>query len=394
MRKRRIAAIPVCFAAACGASSNDQAQSQAPRSAGFATSDVAVCGTPSWVELADFNGDRRLDIATACERDGSVEILLNAGNGQFRKAPGSPFPAGANPNDLAIGDFNEDGVPDLAFANHDTQYLTVLIGDGSGRFSPAAGSPVAVRVRPHPHGIAATDLNGDGHLDLVTDSWGTDQVAIVHGDGHGRFDSPGILVAVGRHPYQRARAADVNGDGDADIVTSNLDGHDLTVLLADGKGAFHQPPGSPFAAGDGPFGLALGDVNGDGHVDAVVVNSPGSTSDQAGIDGVTLLLGDGRGEFRKTAQSPFPTDPRPNRVAIGDLDGDGIADIAVSTPDSDRVAIFLMSKTGAVAAKQLLTIAGGPKGVAIGDLNGDGRPDIAIGRNSGNRLTLLIRQRP
>ena len=132
---------------------------------------------PGTVVVADFNGDGRVDIAVANEKSGDASVLLGGGRGGFSAAPGSPFPVGHIPNDVTAGDFNRDGHLDLAFADHETQHLPVLLGDGSGRFVPAPGSPVTVAVRPHAHGVATGDFNGDGNLDLVTDSSGGKPVA-------------------------------------------------------------------------------------------------------------------------------------------------------------------------------------------------------------------------
>src|SRR5262249_4761491 len=167
-------------------------------------------GTGSGAIVAtDLNGDGRVDLAVANEQSGDVSVLLGDGQGGFSAAPASPFPVGHIPNDVTAGDFNQDGHLDLAFADHETQHLPVLLGDGSGRFAPASGSPVTVAVRPHTHGVATGDFNGDGNPDLVTDSWGEDRLQLVFGDGKGGFRTPGTYVGVGNHPYQRIRVADL-----------------------------------------------------------------------------------------------------------------------------------------------------------------------------------------
>ena len=343
---------------------------------------------PGSVEIADLNGDAKPDIIVANEQSNDVTILLGDGKGGFTQAKGSPFPAGHDPNDIAIGDFNRDGKLDLAFANHEEKHLTVLLGSGQGGFTPALNSPFAVEVKPHTHGVATGDLNGDGNLDLVTDSWGNDQVAVLFGDGKGSFNTSGTFLAVGKMPYQRVRVGDINGDGKSDIITTNLEGDNVTILLNDGRGGFTQSAGSAFPCGDSPFNFAIGDVNGDGKPDLAVINSPRSAT-RSGKDGLTILLGDGTGGFKMITGSPFATGKIPNRVAIGDVNGDGIGDIAVSSPDGNNITLFLMSNKG-VASSSTIAIGGKPKGLAIRDLNGDGKADMVITNNGDNTITVIL----
>lgn len=350
----------------------------------------AVGTRPGTVAVADFNGDGKLDIVVANEQSANATVLLGDGNGGFTAAPGSPFSAGVDPNDLAVGDFNGDGHLDLAFANHETQHLSVLLGNGRGGFAPAPKSPFAVDVKPHVHGIATGDFNGDGKLDLVTDSWGTNQLEVLFGDGAGGFRTPGTYVAVGKHPYQRARVADLNGDGKVDIVSPNLEGNNVTVLLSDGMGGFHQPAGSPFPCGDSPFNVAVGDVNGDGKPDLAIVNSPSSTSDRSGQDGLTILLADGRDGFVTMAGSPFATDKFPNMVAIGDVNGDGVLDVVVSNPEQDYITLFRMHRDASAPVRTRISVPGHPKGLAVRDVNGDGKADIVVTNNSQNRVTVIF----
>ena len=343
---------------------------------------------PGSVEVADLNGDGKPDLAVANEQSQNVTILLGDGRGGFTPAKGSPFAAGHEPNDIAIGDLNRDGRLDLAVANHQEKHLTVLLGDGRGGFAPAPGSPFRVAVRPHTHGVATGDLNGDGNPDLLTDSWGDDQVAILFGDGKGGF-RPGPFLTVGKHPYQRVRIADLNGDGKSDILTTNLEGDSVTVLLGDGKGGFRPSAGSPFPCGDSPFFVAVGDLNGDGKPDLAVVNSPSSTTDRRGRDGLTLLLGDGKGGFRTMAGSPFATGRIPNRLAVGDVNGDGVADVAVTNTESNSVSLFLMSRQGTVASSSTIQVGREPGGIAIHDLNGDGKGDIVVADNGDNNILVI-----
>jgi FG-GAP-like repeat len=344
---------------------------------------------PGCVLVADLDGDRELDLVVANEKGGDVSVLLADGKGGFAPSRGSPFPAGPSPNDLASGDFNGDGHVDVAVANHETQHLTVLLGDGRGALAPAANSPVTVAVRPHVHGVATGDFNSDGSLDLVTDSWAEDRLVMLFGNGKGSFATPGTSLAVGKHPYQRARVADLNGDARMDIVSPNLEGDNVTILLGDGRGNFRQPAGSPFPCGDSPFNVAIGDVNADGKPDLAIVNSPSSTSDRSGADGLTILVGDGLGAFTKMTGSPFVTGKFPNIPAIGDVNGDGVADVAVSTPDGDRITVFTMSRNGSVASRADISVPGHPKGLVIRDLNRDEKAEILATNNTRDTVTII-----
>jgi len=365
-----------------------QVPSRQPDDPAVTQTRIAVGKTPNSVAIADFNSDGQPDIAVANAGDNTITILLGDGKGKFVEAKGSPFPAGNSPNDICAADFNADGKLDLALANHEMKYLTVLLGDGQGGFKPAPGSPVTVLSNPHTHGVAAGDFNGDGKLDLVTDSWAENKVTVVFGDGRGGFSSPGVQFPVGKSPYERVRVADINGDGHVDIITTNHEGDSVTILLGDGKGGFTEAAGSPFPAGKSPFGVAIADLNGDGKPDLAVVNYSGH-ADQPANDGVTILLGDGKGGFKIMVGSPFPTGHAPTRLAIGDVNGDGIPDVVTNNLASNDITILLSGK-GTFTRAATIVVGGGPYGLALGDLNGDGKADIVVANSRDNNISVLM----
>jgi len=373
----------VAIALCCNAPSQD-ASSRTTKVSRFRTGNA-----PGFIVIDDFNRDGKPDIAAANEQSNNVTILLGDGMGNFTEAKGSPFPSGHKPNDISVSDFNGDGKLDLAFANHEEKHLTVLLGDGSGAFSPAPRSPFAVEVRPHTHGVSVGDLNGDGKADLVTDSWGSDQIAILFGEGAADFKQPAKFLTVGKHPYQRVRVADVNGDEKADIIVTNLDGDNVSIFLGDGTGNFTQPAGSPFACGDSPFFAAVGDLNKDGKSDLAVVNAPSSTSDSRGTDGLTILLGDGAGNFKMMSGSPFVTGKVPNLLAIGDINNDGVNDVAATYFDDNCITLFLMNDKAGVSSSSTIPMGKHPKGIVISDLNGDGKSDIAVAENGDNDVAIV-----
>jgi hypothetical protein len=337
------------------------------------------------VEVADFNKDSLPDIAVANLEDSSITILLNNGKRRFTPATGSPFYAEYFPNDINIADFNKDGNLDLAIANHDRKHLTVLLGNGKGQFYAATHSPFFVNVKPHTHGVMSADFNGDGNLDIATDSWGVDSIVILYGDGNGNFLNP-TFYATGKHPYQRLRTADLNNDHKPDIVTTNLDGNTVTVLLGDGKGNFNT---RFFDAGNTPFGVAIGDINGDGNLDLAVINSPSISGGKSGKDGLTILLGDGTGNFSMLKGSPFDTGLGPTRVAIGDLNGDGINDIVVTNYKSQNISVYYMGKSGLLSSTTM-QLTNHSDGIAIHDMDGDGKNDIIVSSSADNNISILF----
>jgi hypothetical protein len=339
---------------------------------------IPVGGGPGSIAIADVNHDGKLDIMVANTADGALSVLLGDGKGHFTTAAGSPFACGKSPNDIATGDFNGDGNLDLVIANTETPYLTLLLGDGKGGFAPAPHSPFDTRSYPHVHGVAVGDFNGDGKLDAVTDNWGHNQILMLLGDGMGNLILPGQAFKTGKRPYQRLRSADFNKDGKPDVVTTDLDQNAVSILLGDGKGGLHDAPGSPFPAGRAPWAVAIDDMNSDGNLDLVIIPYAPDVPDPKDV-GVTVLLNDGKGGFRKMLGSPFSLAEceGPDRVATGDINGDGFRDIVVTCGQNNRLMLYLGSRDGGftISTRNVQT---GWAGVAVADLEGRGKDDIVV----------------
>lgn len=368
------------------------AQSPAPASR-FRAVTLPAGPSPRWITVADLNHDSHPDLLIADapqDSDGFITVLLGDGHGAFHPAPGSPVPAGHLPNDIAVADMNGDGHPDLVIANHQSPYVRILLGDGTGRFRLAPGSPVDVHSFPHPHAVVAADFNSDGHPDVATDSWSNNQIELLLGDGSGRLLTPGTFFPTGRRPYERLRSADFNHDGHPDIVTTNLDDGTVSILLGDGRGHFADANGSPFPAGAKPWEVALADINGDGNTDLIVIPYQ---RDIAGPSQniVTVLLGDGHGAFHPRPGPPL--DLRacrgPNSVAAGDLTGSGRLTFAVACAESKTLMLYDRSVNGSFTASSM-TIAGGWGSVAIARLTDDPRAALLTANNDDATITLYI----
>src|ERR1700689_5660738 len=213
------------FFYACMSSANYETQ----ESANFDRIVIPTGHRPGAIAVADVNHDGKPDIIVANTEDETVSVLLGDGKGNFSNAPGSPFACGKAPNDIAVADMNGDGNTDLIIANTGTPYITILLGDGKGGFAPSPHSPFATQSYPHVHGVVAADFMGNGHVAVITDSWGRDQILMIPGDGKGNLIPPGKFFNTGKRPYERLRTADFNGDGKPDVVTTDLDANTVTI---------------------------------------------------------------------------------------------------------------------------------------------------------------------
>ncbi len=306
--------------------------------AGTFAAAVTYPSTP-WGGLApgDFNGDGKLDLAVAgCNMDsgtcpGSVGILFNEGDGVFSTQTVS-YPVGNFPTAPAVADFDEDGRLDLAVANDFDGTASVLMNQGGGIFGPQ----VTYAVAWLPIAIAAGDLDADGKPDLAVASdvtnGGIGVVCILLNEGGGGF-SPQVTYSAG-YGLGAMALGDFSGDDRPDIVTASngIQGtgvNVVNVLLNQGDGTFSAPV--TYAASGTPRSLAVGDFNGDGRLDLLVVGEYGNS--------LAVLLGQGDGTF--APQVDFPVGNLPSSVAVGDFAGNGLWDVAVTNTFDNTVGVLL-----------------------------------------------------
>ena len=330
--------------------------------------------------VADLNGDGIPDLFVE-DYDGTYDVVLGKGDGTFT-AKGSAFGPASQTGSFVVGDFNNDGIPDVAaidgvlYAPSNT--ITIFLGNGDGTFTAAASSP---SLGMNPNGIATADVNGDGNCDLVVsqqDPSGYGQIVVFFGHGDGTFTMASSLTSV-NSTAPSIIPSDLNGDGKIDFVLTGNGQSGITILLGNGDGTFNVVSG-PTQAGEATASVA--DLNGDGVADLVF--------GAAGTGYLTVFLGNGDGTF---AQAP----PSGNLVVgnflgIADLNQDGIPDLVDTTSATGALfgrgdGTFVPSQ-----ASVFLSTDGFGTPFVVADFNGDGWPDVVAivvnGRTIEDALTL------
>ncbi len=291
----------------------------------------------------------------------------------FTTASNSPFATGTGPIEPAVGDFNNDGIQDIIVANF-SGTVSYFQGIGDGNFNPAVS--IVTGGNNTTNRLAINDFNNDGNQDFAASNSNARNIVVFLGNGSGGFTQASGSPISGStiNVTYGIATADFNLDGNPDMAVAQLFTN-LVILLGDGTGAFTLAPNPPGLI-SGALGIETGDFNNDSIPDLAFVNGQGVL--------IRSLLGDGTGQFPTafSVANRLGTD-RSRTIRIADFNNDGNEDVIVDSADNNTVTIALGNGTGAFFLTESTRIDVGFKtyGIETADFDNDGNVDFIASRN-------------
>ncbi len=305
----------------------------------------------------------------------AVTLLAQASLGAIEFGLPASLATPMRPSGIASGDFNADGIPDLAIATDLVDKIDVFLGTGAGAFGPS--TPIFTGAGTGPDSLRAVDIDADGDLDLAVVLKNTNTLRI-YTNPAGAFTA-GQSIALGSNPRSLI-AVDLNADSTPDFATANRDSNSLSVVFntAGVLGAAVSVP-----VGGEPRGVGAGDFNSDGIMDLVASDRDSRS--------VKVFAGNGAGAYALSATLPTNLLVRPDGVIGVDIDGDGDDDIASTVSDPAFNAVALYTNNAGVLSGPVFAFVSGqnPSELAAADLDADGDADIAVSNSDSNTVSIM-----
>jgi hypothetical protein len=327
---------------------------------------------PRAVATGDLNKDGHLDMVTANWEGNTVSVFISNPDGTF--PPAKNYEVGTNPSSIAIADIDGNGTLDIVTANSGADSVSALLRKNDGAFSV-----IHYSVGKYPWSIAIADIDGNGSLDIVTANTHGNTVSVLYRNSDGTF-SP-VSYDVGKRPYTVV-IADINGDNKLDIVTANNGDSTLSVLVNDSDRTFSLAQNSPYPVGYPPYTVALADVDGDNNLDIVTTNY------DKGL--VSVFFRNPAEILSITKSFSYAVGQGPASIAIADLNKDSRL-IAIANDQSSSISLLIGNSDGTLSMSTGSPYAVGknPVAVALADMDGDSYLDVVVANYQGRTVSIL-----
>jgi hypothetical protein len=333
-------------------------------------------------------------------------ILQNQGSGNFAVFTPQPIQLDSKNETrqvaIATGVFRSDSTkfsttqpPDVVLVNSTSHNISVLLGNAdangkaNGTFTEAAGSPFAVGTNPS--SVVVADFNGDGFLDIAVANQGDNSISLFKGNGDGTFSqfpgSPFKLTNTSTitenapvamvHANFRNKIINTNNNApEVDLAVVNQASNNVAILLSsvdqNNNVTFTEAANSPIPVGSTPVAIATGDLNADGVPDLAIVNQGDAT--------VSVLLGSSNadGTFTAASGSPLPTSTNPAGIVIANFANGTVPDIAVTNKGANTLGVYLGQGRGTFAQRIEINAPASPSAIISSILTSSGLPDVAL----------------
>jgi Flp pilus assembly secretin CpaC len=413
---------PITLSLLSGSVGNATTLTGLPASTTFPETSIFVGANPSALVANNFTGGALPDLAVVFKNlfdpnnpsANTFAILQNQDNGNFAQVTPSPITLSTNETgQVAIGTgvfrnnstFTTSQPADVVLVNSTSNNISILLGSvdtntgkANGLFTEAPGSPISVGTSTNPtnnpSSVVVADFNGDGFLDLAIANQGDNSISLFQGHGDGTFtEFPGspfklpntgtvletapVAMVSANFRNKTFSTATIASAPEVDLAVVNKTSNSVSILLssvdpATGNVTLAEAPNSPFSVGTTPVTIATGDLNADGVPDLAVVNQGDNT--------VTVLLGSSNldGTFAQATGSPLATAATPAGVVIANFANGTVPDIAVTNSGSSTVGVYLGLGSGTFATRIELNSPVGPTALIASTLTSSGLPDIAL----------------
>jgi hypothetical protein len=336
--------------------------------------------SPEDLVLEDFDEDGDLDVATANLFDGSISLVENNGDGVYTTS--EFYRVGGWPRGIGHGDVDNDGDLDLITANYLGGSLTIRYNNGKGYFPIRYDRHIAVE----PFAVIIEDFDKDGYLDLASADEGLFELVLIFNDGDGNYiKREKLSYELGGYPYA-ILYHDFNNDGRKDLITSNNLQQSISILwnIGNESGDSFAPFENYSFAHQHPFGLAYGDMDGDGDDDLLCTNLGFESDPESNI---SIIWNDGNSSF--TSHTNYKVGINPINLDAVDIDLDGDLDVVVANKDTNSTSVLINNDNKTLTNRRDYGVGPLPMGIESIDFDKDGDIDIITGNHGNDSLSIL-----